>query len=144
MVEKGKIKMFRLRPRYHLTLYSLLALIPGVALVKTGQYYALSEMTAIGIAFLVVAALIFIGIVLYCNFHSLKFNTKEIEVRGKRYPIESLTIDPMIGINNLTASGTLLEVRHEGKRLLVFKRAYAHFFDFKAVIEAKGFHLDYF
>ena len=136
--------MFKLRPRYHLTLYSLLALIPGVALIKAGQFYGLSEVTTIGIAFLVVAALIFIGIVLYCNLHSLKFNTKEIEYRGKRYPIESLTIDQERGINNLTASGTLLEVRHKGKRLLVFKRSYAHFFDFKAVIEAKGFHLDYF
>ena len=136
--------MFELRPRYFNLIYSLPLVALAIGFFIMAAYGGGAPTVLAGIAFLAAAAIVFCCIFRYIRKHTLKFNTKEIEVRGVRYPIGELKIGQAPAINNLTANNALIEIRHKGELIFSFKRSYTHFWDFKAVIEAKDFHLDYF
>ena len=136
--------MFELRPRYFNLLYSLPLVALGIGFFIMAAYGGGAKVVAMGVLFLIAAAIVFYCIFRYIKKHTLKFNTQEIEVGGVCYQIEELKIGQAPAINNLTVQNSPLEIRHKGELIFTFQRHYTHFWDFKAVIEAKGFHLDYF
>ena len=136
--------MFELRLRYYNLAYVLPIVALAVGFFIIAAYGGGTKAVIIGIVFLIVAAIVLGFIYRYIKTHTLKFNTGEIEVKGKTYPIDSIKIGQAPAINNLTGQRVLLEIRHNGEVVFKFHRHYTHFWDFKAVAEAKGLHLDYF
>ena len=136
--------MFELRPRYFNLMYSLPLVVLATGFFGLANWGAGTPLVVIGIVTLIIWAIVVYCMLRYIKKNTVKFNTKEIEVRGVRYSIEELKIGQAPAINNLTANNALIEIHHKGELVASFKRSYTHFWEFKAVIEAKGFHLDYF
>lgn len=136
--------MLKLRPKY-IRIIHLIAATAAAVYIYMSFNDSFPEYTWIAmLAYAVLCVLVLLGRIIYCVLHTIKFNTKRFEIKGKTYSYDSVEIEQEISVRHNAKIPTILYVNVDGKRVCPFHKRYKNFFEFKAVLKEHGIKVEYF